>query len=145
MPPPCMPPKVSPLTPPTPFLAIPPAALCFTFALTRGREANHAYLYERLVGEADHEHSDSSGVHHLRRGDSRHAASVLRGTLGQKDHRPATVHSVASEAEPTQLPPRVRSLLSRHDQALAKRRTEYSEWLADTQRPDRHPTVSQAQ
>jgi hypothetical protein len=114
-------------------------------ALTRGRERNNAYLYERLVGQADHEHSDSCGVHHLRRGDSRHAASVLRGILSQKDHRPATVHSVAAEAEPTQLPPRVRSLLSRHDQALAKRRTEYSEWMADTQRPDRHQTVSQAQ
>ncbi|WP_165644042.1 AAA family ATPase, partial [Mycobacteroides abscessus] len=33
-------------------------------ALTRGRQANHAFLYHRAIGEGDHQHRDlSDGVH----------------------------------------------------------------------------------
>jgi conjugative relaxase-like TrwC/TraI family protein len=40
-------------------------------AMTRGRESNTAYLYQRTAGEADHQHRESEDLHVARRGLSR--------------------------------------------------------------------------
>ena len=40
-------------------------------AMTRGRESNDAYIYQRFGGESDHEHSrpiTAPEIHQLRRG-----------------------------------------------------------------------------
>ena len=58
-------------------------------ALTRGREHNHAYLYERQAGETDHEHADQQpGVHVARRGTNRQAAHLVRGIIANRDTKP---------------------------------------------------------
>ena len=47
-------------------------------AMTRGRDTNSAYLYERRAGETEHEHNQPDGLHILRRGTSRGAAQLVR-------------------------------------------------------------------
>jgi len=98
-------------------------------ALTRGRESNNAYVYERVAGEGDHEQTDAPGVHVLRRGTSRHAASLVRAIIGNDDLRPETAHDVAAGTDRRQLPDRVRRLLiDRREHAAKRRRTAYRQW-----------------
>jgi len=46
-------------------------------AMTRGRESNQAYLYERIAGEGEHEHAQPDGLQIIRRGTS-HATPLPR-------------------------------------------------------------------
>ena len=58
-------------------------------AMTRGRESNTAYLYERLAGEGDHEHAQPTpGVHVARRGSGREAASSCAPSSPTTTNRP---------------------------------------------------------
>lgn len=62
-------------------------------AMTRGREANHAYIYTREAGEADHEHRHvlaDTEVHQLRRGNKYSAAHLFRAILANDDRSPCT-------------------------------------------------------
>jgi conjugative relaxase-like TrwC/TraI family protein len=94
-------------------------------ALTRGRDTNTAYLWEKIAGEDDHEHADSTpGVHTARRGTGRQAAALLR-TIAARDERARTVIATAAEQSPASLPPQVRELLREHAQARAKCRADY--------------------
>jgi hypothetical protein len=47
-------------------------------AMTRGRNTNSAYLYERRAGETEHEHNQPDSLHILRRSTSREAARPER-------------------------------------------------------------------
>ena len=97
-------------------------------ALTRGREANHAYLYERAVGEGDHAHSHNlagvEGVHLARRGTPAQAGRALRQVIGRDD--PArTAHQIAADTPTQLLPERVSSLIAEHQHAVTRRRDIY--------------------
>jgi hypothetical protein len=67
-------------------------------AMTRGRDDNQAYLYQRSAGEGDHEHAElvaSPQIHHLNRADKYAAArtpdeqlpDVVADALARNQHR----------------------------------------------------------
>ena len=88
-------------------------------AMTRGRDTNTVYLYERIAGEADHDHAQPTpGVHVARRGTSRDAAHLVRGIIASHDEQAHTAHDVAAATDRDHLPDRVASLLDRRAQAV---------------------------
>jgi len=103
-------------------------------AMTRGRESNTAYLYERMASDGDHEHADVQGVHVMRRGTSRQAATLIRAIIANRDELPQTAHHVAGANDAQHLPPRVRRLtVERRAAAVQRRRAIYQSWRAETQ------------
>jgi hypothetical protein len=101
-------------------------------AMTRGRENNQAYIYQRVSGESDHEHTapvSSPKTHRLRRGDKYTAAHLFRMTLSNDD-RPRTVHAEADRTERHLLPDAVARLLARDDQRRAARQAVWREHTA---------------
>ncbi|HZE17586.1 MAG TPA: helicase C-terminal domain-containing protein [Mycobacterium sp.] len=104
----------------------------FYVALTRGRDTNHAYLYERLAGETEHEHADEPGVRVLRRGTSRDAAQLVRTILASHDDQAVTAHDIVAATEDRdQLPEMVRHFTARRAHAVARRRTAYRQWCVE--------------
>ena len=77
--------------------------------MTRGRDTNTAYLYERIAGEGDHEHAQPTpGVHVARRGSGRDAAHLVRAIIANHDEQARTAHHIAAETpDRDQLPDRV--------------------------------------
>lgn len=96
--------------------------------MTRGRELNRVYIYERLAGEGDHEQADPTpGVHQARRGGSHEAATLFRA-ITSRDSQPRTVHQVAAQTDRAQLPDRVARFAAKRDHDLARRRGAYRAW-----------------
>ena len=123
-------------------------------ALTRGRDTNTVYLYERHAGETDHEHRDEPGVHVMRRGTSHEAAQLVRVIIANRDTQARTAHHIAMETDDRgQLPDRVRGLLERRTHAAERRQAAYRHWhdqrqhlIAEQQRwIDQHLTRSRDQ
>jgi hypothetical protein len=113
-------------------------------AMSRGRESNQAYLYERLGGEGEHEHAEPApGVHVLRRSTSRQAARLVRTIIG-RDEQAHTAHDVAANTDRHQLPDRVASLLVRRENAVRNRRHAYQlqQDIDGQQDTDRHRSRS---
>jgi conjugative relaxase-like TrwC/TraI family protein len=113
-------------------------------AMTRGRDGNAAYLYERA---AEHERGrEQTGVHVMQRGTSRHAAQLARSIIAGDD-RPLTAHDMAARALGAHLPERVRLLVERRAAAVSRRRVAHSDWesaalsLARDQGRDHHISV----
>lgn len=105
-------------------------------ALTRSRESNQAYLYERIAGEGDHEHHQPDNAQHvLRRGTGRAAAVLTRAIIGSQDQRVRTAHDIAAGTDRGQLPERVADLLDRRASAADARRRSYCHWLDALQQP----------
>jgi hypothetical protein len=101
-------------------------------AMTRGRENNCAYIYQRLNSEADHDHTAalaSPQTHRLRRGNKYTAAHLFRSILSNDD-RPRTMHAEADRTERHLLPDTVARLLARDDQRCATRRAMWREHTA---------------
>jgi conjugative relaxase-like TrwC/TraI family protein len=99
-------------------------------AMTRGRDTNTAYLYERIAGEGDHEHAQPDGVHVMRRGTGSDAAQLVRSIVATHDEQARTAHHIAAQTDDRdQLPDRVRSLLDRRTGAVQARRTAYRHWV----------------
>jgi conjugative relaxase-like TrwC/TraI family protein len=93
-------------------------------AMTRGRDANHAYIYTREAGEADHEHRHliaDGEAHQMRRG-TKHAAAYYMRIILANDDREITMHAQAERTPRDQLPPVVANLLARNDRCRATRR-----------------------
>ena len=102
-------------------------------ALTRGRDTNTAYLYERLAGEGEHEHAEPPGVHVMRRGSGRGAAQLVRGIIANHDEQARSAHDIAAHTDDRdQLPERVRRLLDRRTHAVHARRAAYQRWCDET-------------
>jgi conjugative relaxase-like TrwC/TraI family protein len=104
-------------------------------ALTRGRESNTAYLYERRAGETEHEHAAQlePSVHVARRGTSREAAHLVRAIIGNRDDQARTAHDIAAHThDRTQLPQRVQHLLDQHTNAVQTRRRIYRQSIQVT-------------
>jgi conjugative relaxase-like TrwC/TraI family protein len=101
-------------------------------AMTRGRENNHAYIYRRLSGESDHEHTApvaSPQIHRLQRRGKYLAAHAFRSILG-RDDRPCTMHAEAERTQRHLLPHAVADVLARHERRRAARRTAWREYTA---------------
>jgi hypothetical protein len=100
-------------------------------ALTRGRNANHAFIYQRATGEADHQHSapvTDPQTHVLQRGTSYAAAHLLR-TILIHDDRPTTMHSTAEQVSDRHLPVEITELLGANDTRRANREVVWREHL----------------
>lgn len=102
--------------------------------LTRGREINRAYIYDKIAGEQDHEHGESvPGIREARRGDSRQAAALVRAITG-RDTRPHSAHQVAGDTDRAQLDSRLQASLAAQARDTGRRRREHRAWL--TQRAE---------
>jgi hypothetical protein len=107
-------------------------------AMTRGRQSNNAYLYERATEASEYSHNRPDGAHHLQRGDSHTAANMMR-TILATDVRAQTVHDFAAGAEPRNLPERVaRVLFDRRSRAVQTRRAEYRDWQVEPPKSQAH-------
>jgi hypothetical protein len=101
--------------------------------MTRGKDENHAYIYQPSTGEADHEHARIAAgaeIHTLRRGTKYSAAHYFRMILANDD-RPRTMHAQAERTDRELLPPLVGALLDRNDQRRAARRVAWRQHNAE--------------
>ncbi len=92
--------------------------------MTRGKDENHAFIYQPITGEADHDHATPLAglqIHRLRRGNKYAAAHYFRMILANDD-RPRTMHAEAERTPPHLLPPVVADLLQRNDARRTHRR-----------------------
>jgi ATP-dependent exoDNAse (exonuclease V) alpha subunit len=101
-------------------------------AMTRGRQANSAYLYER-VGEGEYGPLKPDGLHIMTRGNSDHAGQLLRALIANDDRQQATAHDVAAQTPSAALPERVHRLADRRAATVNHRRTTYENWVAKAQ------------
>ncbi|GAB4995171.1 MobF family relaxase [Mycobacterium avium subsp. hominissuis] len=91
--------------------------------MTRGKDENHAFIYQPIRGESDHEHSrlaSGAQIHTLRRGNKHAAAHYFRMILANDD-RPRTMHAEAERTDRDLLPEAVSALLDRNDRRRADR------------------------
>jgi conjugative relaxase-like TrwC/TraI family protein len=101
--------------------------------MTRGKDENHAFIYQPIRGESDHEHSQpASGtqIHTLRRGNKYAAAHYFRMILANDD-RPRTMHTEAERADRHLLPDIVATLLDRNDQRRTARASQWRQYNAE--------------
>jgi len=114
--------------------------------MTRGKDENHAFIYQPLTGEADHEHgrvASGAEIHQLRRGNKYSAAHYFRMILANDD-RPRTMHAEAERTDRELLPPLVAALLDRSDQRRAARRAAWRQHRAQARaREAAHQHLSQ--
>jgi conjugative relaxase-like TrwC/TraI family protein len=96
-------------------------------AMTRARDANTAYLYERAT-EQEYGPSKNDDPHVLQRGTRQQASQLVRAIIASHDDVPATAHQVAARAAHQRLPDTVRRLLSRRETSIDTRRTSHFEW-----------------
>jgi len=96
-------------------------------AMTRGRDANTAYLYERTT-EAEYGPDTAAGPHVLQRGTAHQAAQLAHAITTVHDDFPVTAHRIATGTPRHLLPQRVASLLAEWDAALGGRAVAHSAW-----------------
>ncbi|WP_101947687.1 MobF family relaxase [Mycobacterium sp. 3519A] len=101
-------------------------------AMTRGRESNTAYLFQRGVGDGDHEHSEHEDIYVARRGSSRDAAHLLRDIIATHDARARTAHDVSATTEPDHLSEPVASFVDQRAKAAKRRCKNYLKWQEQT-------------
>jgi hypothetical protein len=95
--------------------------------MTRGRDANTAYLHERIAREG--EPTAPNGVQIVRRGTTQQAAQLARSLIANHDEQARSAHEIAAEiADHSALHDRVRSLLRRRANAIQHRHTTYQHW-----------------
>ena len=100
--------------------------------MTRAKDENHAYVYQRISGEADHEHSRlvaGADIHVLRRGNKWAAAHHFR-TILANDDRPRTMHAEAERTERDLLPQPVSDLLIAQERRRSARSAVWREHSA---------------
>jgi conjugative relaxase-like TrwC/TraI family protein len=101
-------------------------------AMSGGRDANHAYIYTRSSGEADHDHTTpvaDDTVHVVRRGTKYSAAHCLR-MIAANDERPRTMHAQGEHTGRELLPELVGQQLDLHDSRRAARRNAWRQYSA---------------
>jgi len=106
--------------------------------MTRGKDENHAYIYQPITGEGDHEHgrvASGAEIHTIRRGNKYAAAHYFRMILANDD-RPRTMHAEAERTDRELLPPLVGALLDRNDERREARRAAWRQHSAKTRARD---------
>ena len=102
-------------------------------AMTRGRESNSAYLYQRVAEASEYSDAGPDGLHVLRRASSRGAAQLFRQIIAT-DARAQTAHDLAAETGRQRLPTRVAALLIDHrTHTVQTRRAAYRQWCSRPQ------------
>lgn len=96
----------------------------FHVAMSRGRQANTAYLAPQL-GRDDHGGQGLLVLDGESGRPSRHAAELARSIIANDTDRLRTAHNAGNYSV---VPERVRALLSRRQQHTAERRTSYLQW-----------------
>jgi hypothetical protein len=105
-------------------------------AMTRGRHTNIAHIYQRS-SEASEFSQDPSAVSDItQRGDSREAATLMHGILGN-DEPAITAHASAALITDEALPSRVRDILKMRETAVERRLESYLTWKIGWQRHER--------
>jgi conjugative relaxase-like TrwC/TraI family protein len=99
-------------------------------AMTRGRDSNTTYLYERTTEQENQQHSTELG-HVVNRGSRQHAATLLRGIIANNEHL-ATAHDIAATTASESLPARVRAAIERRALAVRDRSSVYRCWRDQT-------------
>jgi len=99
-------------------------------AMTRGRHANHAHIYERSTEANEFSHEHLAETHTAQRGDSREAATLIRRILAN-DEPAVTAHHYAARTLSEALPERVHDLLSVRATTIQRRNEEYRSWRTD--------------
>ncbi|WP_179467402.1 MobF family relaxase [Mycolicibacterium vinylchloridicum] len=94
-------------------------------AMTRGRVANTAYLYERVTGDRAHGQIEFDRTHLNGRRDSQEAADLISGMLAS-DHPAITALEYAAREETAGLPDRLRKHLDRRAEVAAGRMRRFS-------------------
>jgi conjugative relaxase-like TrwC/TraI family protein len=97
-------------------------------ALTRGRDTNTAYLYQRTT-EHQYQRESTEQNHVIDRGSDQHAARLLRGIIAN-DKQPVTAHDVAASIAPESQPSRLRAATKRRARAVRDRSGAYRRWRA---------------
>jgi hypothetical protein len=100
-------------------------------AMTRGREINSAYIYERAT-EQEYGLDQRQGAHVMDRRNSAHAARLLRAIIANHD-QPVTAHDIAAQTPSATLPERVRRINDRRAAVVQRRRATYQVWQADAE------------
>jgi hypothetical protein len=98
-------------------------------ALTRGRDTNTAYFYERTT-EHEYQPESTEQDHVMDRGSGQHAARLLRGIIANDEH-PVTAHDVAATTASESRPSRVRAAIERRARAVRDRSGLYSRSRAE--------------
>jgi conjugative relaxase-like TrwC/TraI family protein len=100
-------------------------------AMTRGRETNSAYIYERAI-EQEYGLDPLPGAHVMDRGTAAHAGRLARAIIANHG-QPITAHEVAAQTPSAALPQRVRRIHDRRASTLQRRRATYQSWHAEAQ------------
>jgi hypothetical protein len=108
-------------------------------AMTRGREINNSYIYERAT-EQEYAQLHRAHVMDGRNGD--HAGRLLRAIIANHD-QPVAAHDIAAQTPNAALPERVRSIRNRRAAAVQRRRATYQVWQAESQSFARTTTEAQ--
>ena len=100
-------------------------------AMTRGRETNSAYIYERTT-EQEYRLDPLPDAHVVDRGTPRHAGRLARAIIANHD-QPITANVVAAQTPSAALPEPVRRIRDRRAATAQRRRATYQRWQADAQ------------
>ena len=111
-------------------------------AMTRGRHANIAYIYERSTEASEFGHEQPVGTHVAQRGDSREAATLIHGILA-RDEPAITAHDYAARTVDEALPDRVCDLLAMRANVTQYRQDAYQAWKTQRQEIDLHREEAQ--
>jgi hypothetical protein len=98
--------------------------------LTRGRDSNTAYLYERV---AEHEYGPTQAdrLHAMKRGTGRHAARLAHEIIANHDDITVTAHSVTARVPYAALPERIQRLIDRYTAKVSRRLATVQSWQVD--------------
>jgi ATP-dependent exoDNAse (exonuclease V) alpha subunit len=111
-------------------------------ALTRGRDTNTAYLYQRTT-EHEYQRESTEQDHVMDRGSSQQAARLLRGIIANDEH-PATAHDIAATTASESRPSRVRAAIERRALAVRGRSAVYGSWHAEAVAFDHAPRTARS-
>jgi sensor c-di-GMP phosphodiesterase-like protein len=100
--------------------------------MTRARDANTAYLYERDT-ESDYGPAESGDPLVLNRGTSLQTGRLVRAIIATHDDVPVTAHHVAATTPRQQLPDMVARLLDRCDRTIRERDAAHTAWRNATE------------
>jgi len=96
-------------------------------AMTRGRDANIAYLYERTT-EAEYGPATDRGPHVMQRETASQAAQLAHAIITVHDDVPVTAHQLATGTPRHLLPERVAGLAGERDAAVGERVVIHTDW-----------------
>jgi conjugative relaxase-like TrwC/TraI family protein len=111
-------------------------------AMTRGRHANIAHIYERSTEASEFGHQEPTCTHVAQRGDGREAATLIHAILAN-DETTITAHDYAAQTTDDALPDRVRDLLNMRATATERRRESYQIWRTAMREHDRSRAEAQ--